>query len=130
MMIRGCIALSLGLLLLAGCRSHPEIPVSDEQSLVMESTLLAAGITAQEPTLTTSDIQPSASSTLYNERQEPVTVHYRFYWYDARRAGDAPSGSATQRDDTGAFVGHVVWQRQLSGGAQSQTLSLFVRGES
>lgn len=84
MMTRGCIALSLGLLLLAGCRSHPEIPVSDEQSLVMESTLLAAGITAQEPTLTTSDIQPSASSTLYNERQEPVTVHYRFYWYDAR----------------------------------------------
>ena len=84
MMTRGCIALSLGLLLLAGCRSHPEIPVSDEQSLVMESTLLAVGITAQAPTLNTSDIQPSASSTLYNERQEPVTVHYRFYWYDAR----------------------------------------------
>ncbi|MDM2755422.1 MULTISPECIES: YcfL family protein [unclassified Citrobacter] len=83
-MTRGCIALSLGLLLLAGCRSHPEIPVSDEQSLVMESTILAAGITAEQPTLTTSDIQASASSRLYNERQEPVTVHYRFYWYDAR----------------------------------------------
>ncbi|MGV4240680.1 YcfL family protein [Citrobacter freundii] len=83
-MIRGCIALSLGLLLLAGCRTHPEIPVSDEQSLVMESTILAAGITAEHPTLTTSDIQASASSRLYNERQEPVTVHYRFYWYDAR----------------------------------------------
>lgn len=83
-MIRGCIALSLGFLLLAGCRTHPEIPVSDEQSLVMESTILAAGITAEQPTLTTSDIQASASSRLYNERQEPVTVHYRFYWYDAR----------------------------------------------
>ena len=83
-MIRGCIALSLGLLLLAGCRTHPEIPVSDEQSLVMESTILAAGITAEQPTLTTSDIQASASSRLYNERQAPVTVHYRFYWYDAR----------------------------------------------
>ena len=83
-MTRGCIALSLGLLLLAGCRTHPEIPVSDEQSLVMESTILAAGITAVQPTLTTSDIQASASSRLYNERQEPVTVHYRFYWYDAR----------------------------------------------
>lgn len=83
-MTRGCIALSMGLLLLAGCRSHPEIPVSDEQSLVMESTILAAGITAEQPTLTTSDIQASASSRLYNERQEPVTVHYRFYWYDAR----------------------------------------------
>ena len=83
-MIRGCIALSLGLLLLAGCRTHPEIPVSDEQSLVMESTILAAGVTAEQPTLTTSDIQASASSRLYNERQEPVIVHYRFYWYDAR----------------------------------------------
>ncbi|EBF3351212.1 DUF1425 domain-containing protein [Salmonella enterica subsp. enterica serovar Cerro] len=83
-MIKGCIAVSLGLLLLTGCRSHPEIPVSDAQSLVMESTVLAAGVTAVQPELTASDIQPSASSRVYNERQEPITVHYRFYWYDAR----------------------------------------------
>jgi uncharacterized protein YcfL len=30
------------------------------------------------------EIQATASSTLYNERQQPVTVHYRFFWYDAR----------------------------------------------
>ncbi|EEC0911201.1 YcfL family protein [Salmonella enterica subsp. enterica] len=83
-MIKGCIAVSLGLLLLTGCRSHPEIPVSDAQSLAMESTVLAAGVTAEPPELTASDIQPSASSRVYNERQEPITVHYRFYWYDAR----------------------------------------------
>ncbi|EBD9578824.1 YcfL family protein [Salmonella enterica] len=83
-MIKGCIAVSLGLLLLTGCRSHPEIPVSDAQSLVMESTVLAAGVTAEPPELTASDIQPSASSRVYNERQESITVHYRFYWYDAR----------------------------------------------
>ncbi|AXR38164.1 DUF1425 domain-containing protein [Salmonella enterica subsp. enterica serovar Sendai] len=83
-MIKGCIAVSLGLLLLTGCRSHPEIPVSDAQSLVMESTVLAAGVTAEPPELTASDIQPSASSRVCNERQEPITVHYRFYWYDAR----------------------------------------------
>ncbi|EIW2300999.1 YcfL family protein [Salmonella enterica] len=83
-MIKGCIAVSLGLLLLTGCRSHPEIPVSDAQSLVMASTVLAAGVTAEPPELTASDIQPSASSRVYNERQEPITVHYRFYWYDAR----------------------------------------------
>ncbi|EKS4892649.1 YcfL family protein [Salmonella enterica] len=83
-MIKGCISVSLGLLLLTGCRSHPEIPVSDAQSLVMESTVLAAGVTAEPPELTASDIQPSASSRVYNERQEPITVHYRFYWYDAR----------------------------------------------
>ncbi|ECZ7147096.1 YcfL family protein [Salmonella enterica] len=83
-MIKGCIAVSLGLLLLTGCRSHPEIPVSDAQSLVMESTVLAAGVTAEQSELTASDIHPSASSRVYNERQEPITVHYRFYWYDAR----------------------------------------------
>lgn len=83
-MIKGCIAVSLGLLLLTGCRSHPEIPVSDAQSLVMESTVLAAGVTAEQPELSASEIQPSASSRVYNERQEPITVHYRFYWYDAR----------------------------------------------
>ncbi|ECI2307125.1 DUF1425 domain-containing protein [Salmonella enterica subsp. enterica serovar Infantis] len=83
-MIKGCIAVSLGLMLLTGCRSHPEIPVSDAQSLVMESTVLAAGVTAEQPELTASDIHPSASSRVYNERQEPITVHYRFYWYDAR----------------------------------------------
>ncbi|ECK7271874.1 DUF1425 domain-containing protein [Salmonella enterica subsp. enterica] len=83
-MIKGCIVVSLGLLLLTGCRSHPEIPVSDAQSLVMESTVLAAGVTAEPPELTASDIQPSASSRVYNERQESITVHYRFYWYDAR----------------------------------------------
>jgi uncharacterized protein YcfL len=32
--------------LLAGCGSHPEIPVSDQQALVMESNVLAAGISA------------------------------------------------------------------------------------
>ena len=53
-------------------------------TLVMESSVLAAGITAEKPSLTISEIQSSASSTLYNERQEPVTVHYRFYWYDVR----------------------------------------------
>lgn len=42
---------SLALLLLVGCRSHPEIPVNDEQSLVMESSLLAAGISAEKPVL-------------------------------------------------------------------------------
>ena len=47
-MRKGCFGLvSLALLLLVGCRSHPEISVNDEQSLVMESSLLAAGISAR-----------------------------------------------------------------------------------
>ena len=83
-MQRGRIAVLLLAMVMAGCSSRPAIPVSDEQTLVMESSVLAAGITAEAPSLTVSEIQPSASSTLYNERHEPVTVHYRFYWYDIR----------------------------------------------
>lgn len=83
-MLKGRIAVLALTILIAGCSSRPAIPVSDEQTLVMESSVLAAGITAETPSLTISDIQPSASSRLYNERNEPITVHYRFYWYDVR----------------------------------------------
>ncbi|MDV1069319.1 MULTISPECIES: YcfL family protein [Klebsiella] len=74
----------LAVTLLAGCGSHPEIPVSDRQSLVMESNVLAAGISAEVPAVIASEIQATATTRLFNERQVPVTVHYRFFWYDAR----------------------------------------------
>ncbi|WP_417647756.1 YcfL family protein [Enterobacter hormaechei] len=83
-MLTGRIAALIVPLVMVGCSARPAIPVSEEQTLVMESSVLAAGITAENPSLTISEIQSSASSTLYNERQEPVTVHYRFYWYDVR----------------------------------------------
>ncbi|KNC09054.1 membrane protein [Klebsiella sp. RIT-PI-d] len=82
---RGRYAALLTVVLLAGCGSpRPEIPVGDNQTLVMEATVLAAGISAEAPEVKHSDIQASASSALYNERREPVTLHYRFYWYDDR----------------------------------------------
>ncbi|SNY59989.1 YcfL family protein [Enterobacter sp. CC120223-11] len=80
----GRIAALLGALLLAGCGSHPEIPVGEQQTLVMEANVLAAGISAENPELTSSEIQATASSRIYNERSAPVKLHYRFYWYDAR----------------------------------------------
>ncbi|MFV0262448.1 MAG: YcfL family protein [Kluyvera sp.] len=78
------LGLLLGTALLAGCHSRPEIAVSEQQTLVMESNVLAAGISAEKPEIASSDIQATASTKLFNERREPVTVHYRFYWYDAR----------------------------------------------
>lgn len=80
----GCFAVLLAALTLAGCSSHPEIPFGEQQTLVMESNVLAAGISADTPELTTSEIQATATSRLFNERKVPVTVHYRFYWYDSR----------------------------------------------
>jgi uncharacterized protein YcfL len=87
--------------------------VSDEQTLVMESSVLAAGITAQQPALTVSEIQSSASSALFNERHEPVTVHYRFFWYDVRGLEmhplEAPRSVIPARSSV------TLWQRQLLG---------------
>jgi uncharacterized protein YcfL len=45
-------AAHFGLLLaasLVGCGSHAEIPVGEQQTLVMESNVLAAGISADAP---------------------------------------------------------------------------------
>ena len=74
----------LAAVLLVGCGSHAEIPVGEQQTLVMESNVLAAGISADAPEVTASEIQATATSRLFNERQEPITVHYRFFWYYAR----------------------------------------------
>lgn len=83
-MLNGRVLLLLAAMSMIGCSSRPAIPVANDQTLVMESTVLAAGITAEEPSLNTQDIQPSASTRLFNERAQPVTINYRFYWYDAR----------------------------------------------
>lgn len=58
--------------------------MGEQQTLVMESNVLAAGISADAPEVKASEIQATATSRLFNERQEPITVHYRFFWYDAR----------------------------------------------
>ncbi len=70
-------------LVVAGCSSRPEIPVNAQQTLVMESSLLAAGITADKPDIDKGGTQNVASTGLYNESNIPVTVNYRFFWYDA-----------------------------------------------
>ncbi len=74
----------LAAVLLAGCGSRPAIPVNDQQTLVMEAAVLAAGISAEKPDISSVDGATVSQSELYNERSVPVTVNYRFYWYDAK----------------------------------------------
>lgn len=69
------------LLGLAGCSSDKPM-INTSQSLVMESSVLSAGIITDEPTLDENDGQMRAASVLYNQRETPVIVHYRYYWYD------------------------------------------------
>lgn len=77
-------AIATGLTLLAllsGCSSD-RTTINTSQSLVMESSVLSAGITTDEPVMSEHDGQQRASSVLFNQQEKAVTVHYRFYWYD------------------------------------------------
>lgn len=71
-------------LLMTGCSARPGIPVSDTQALVMEGAVLAAGVRASNPTLSQQHGATVAHASLYNEKQYPVTLYYRFYWYDEK----------------------------------------------
>lgn len=69
------------LLCLTACSSDKPM-INTSQSLVMESSVLSAGIITDEPTLDENDGLKRATSVLYNQRETPVIVHYRYYWYD------------------------------------------------
>ncbi|SUW64435.1 Predicted periplasmic lipoprotein [Buttiauxella agrestis] len=74
----------LSLVLMVGCSSKPAIPVNDRQTLVMEASVLAAGISAESPEISSDNGATVSRSQLYNEQSKPVIINYRFYWYDAK----------------------------------------------
>jgi len=69
------------LIALTGCSSD-RTAINTSQSLVMESSVLSAGITTDEPTIRETEGQQRASTVLFNQQEKPVQVTYRFYWYD------------------------------------------------
>ncbi|AIX74111.1 DUF1425 domain-containing protein [Pantoea sp. PSNIH4] len=68
-------------MLLTACSSDKAI-IDTSQSLIMESSVLSAGILTSKPTIFEQSGQQRAASVLENQQSKPVTVHYRFYWYD------------------------------------------------
>lgn len=73
---------AISLCSLVACGSHPP-SITISQPLVMGSEVLSAGITADAPVIN-GDEAPAATTTVYNDRDVPVTIHYRYYWYDAQ----------------------------------------------
>ncbi|AEX52793.1 YcfL family protein [Rahnella aquatilis] len=72
----------LPVILLIGCSSKPTIALNNQQRVVMESPVLTAGIIPGSPSVSDSGGQKKATTTLDNNQPHPVTLHYRFYWYD------------------------------------------------
>lgn len=81
--MRACLTALTLLITLAGC-SNDRTTINTSQSLVMESSVLSAGITTDEPIISETEGQQRAVSTLVNQQEKPVKVIYRFYWYDDR----------------------------------------------
>ncbi|CRY70459.1 YcfL family protein [Yersinia pseudotuberculosis] len=69
---------------LLGCSSPQGIAVNPQQTVVMDPSVLTAGILASQPVISASSGKNVARSVLSNSRNIPVKIHYRFYWYDAQ----------------------------------------------
>lgn len=79
---RYLMALVLPAAMLMGCSSPQGIAVNERQTVVMDSPVLTAGILADNPSISDASGRLRASSVLSNTQTTPVTIHYRFYWYD------------------------------------------------
>ena len=97
-MVLACIATLLG------CSSPKGIAVNKQQTVVMDSSVLAAGILASQPAVSLSSGNNVARSVITNSQNKPIRINYRFYWYDAQGL-DVPPLEAprvmvkTPRDD-------------------------------
>ncbi|HDL8000873.1 TPA: DUF1425 domain-containing protein, partial [Yersinia enterocolitica] len=69
---------------LLGCSSPKGIAVNKQQTVVMDSSVLTAGILASQPAISTSSGNNVARSVITNSQSKPIKINYRFYWYDAQ----------------------------------------------
>ncbi|MFA3761422.1 YcfL family protein [Yersinia sp. 2466 StPb PI] len=77
-MVSACIATLLG------CSNPKGIAVNKQQTVVMDSSVLTAGILASQPTVSLSSGNNVARSVITNSQNKPVRINYRFYWYDTQ----------------------------------------------
>lgn len=80
--MRYLMALVLPTVILMGCSSPQEIAVNERQTVVMDPSVMTAGILADSPSITDASGRLKATSLLSNTQETPVTLHYRFYWYN------------------------------------------------
>ncbi|CNI24564.1 YcfL family protein [Yersinia mollaretii] len=73
-----------GMATLLGCSSPKGIAVNQQQTVVMDSSVLTAGILASQPAVSTSSGDNVARSVISNSQNKPIKINYRFYWYDTQ----------------------------------------------
>lgn len=77
---------TLGLLtlFLSGCVWNKKTGLSfnDQQRIVMEPSVLAAGVIVEKPVIKVGSVTATATINMSNIEKKPVTVLYRIFWYD------------------------------------------------
>ncbi|HHR6129201.1 TPA: YcfL family protein [Providencia alcalifaciens] len=76
--------LSLLMLFLSGCAWNKKTGLSfnDQQRIVMEPSVLAAGVIVEKPVIKVGSVTATATINMSNIEKKPVTVMYRIFWYD------------------------------------------------
>ncbi|NKI74569.1 DUF1425 domain-containing protein [Dickeya sp. CFBP 2040] len=87
------LVLLLGMSLI-GCSKTASLSINSKQTLVLDASVTAAGISASRPSLSRGSAGQQASARISNRSEQPVALHYRFYWYDQQGLDVPPLGSS------------------------------------
>lgn len=82
-------------MLMTGClSSNPDnkLYFNRQQAIVMEPSVLSAGIVAGRPAIELHDNGTRATVMLSNTQSYPVSIRYRFYWYNEQGLEISPAG--------------------------------------
>ena len=82
-------------MLMTGCLSSNadnKLYFNRQQAVVMEPSVLAAGIVAGRPAITQHVDGTRAIVMLSNTQSYPVSIRYRFYWYNEQGLEVSPAG--------------------------------------
>ncbi len=81
--------------LLSGClssHSDNKLYFNRQQAIIMEPSVLVVGIVAGQPTLEHNTNGTRATVMLSNTQSSPVSIRYRFYWYNEQGLEVSPAG--------------------------------------
>ncbi|MGM3185539.1 YcfL family protein [Musicola paradisiaca] len=95
--LSGSVWILTALAVLTGCGGRAvSLPINPQQTLVCDDAVIAAGLQATAPTLSTPRERVRATARVRNQSDRAVTLHYRFYWYDEQGLERLPYDSDHQ----------------------------------
>ncbi|RNM07585.1 YcfL family protein [Dickeya undicola] len=112
-------------MLLVGCSKTASLSINSKQTLVLDASVMAAGISASRPSLSHGYTGQQVSVRIRNTSGQPVTLHYRFYWYD-QQGLDVPPLDVSQTVEIPAHTDISLVATHVDPAASQVRLYLFL----